>query len=307
MPTGHARFAYFPAPVPVPRGQAALTLGQGFLLRPLRLQATSPDPEGREVPVVEHELGFSLGVAIGLGQNLELSALLPVTLLRGGLGVSGVTAQNGTELQNTAVYDPSFGLAYTPWVSSPGSPFGVKARFDISLPMGEEDVFAGYAGPGFLPALDAELTLGRLSIGAELGARLGDAVDFATSREGSWFSGSLGFAVELLERNRLALSLEGTLRQGFGDPEVDPGTAVTSGPAAEWLAALRSADGPYSALLGAGTGLPLARERRDSGEDEFVFAPTAPTLRALLRLELRPRVTARRRDPQENVNGRPTF
>jgi hypothetical protein len=288
MPTGHSRFAFFPAPVAVPRGQAAVALGQSFVLRPLTLQATSPDPEGRELPVVDHELGFTLGVAIGIGHDFELSAVLPMTLLRGGTGLSGVTAQDATELDNTAVYDPSFGLAYTPWVSTRDAPLGLKARFDVSLPMGDEDVFAGYAGLGFLPAVDAELALGRFFIGAELGARLGEAVDFATSREGSWVSASLGFGFEILDRERLALLLEGTLRQRWSDPEVSPGTASTSGPAAEWLASLRSADGPYSVLLGAGTGLPLASEERATGDEKSVLAPTAPALRALLRLSYAP-------------------
>ncbi len=288
MPTGHARFAFFPQPIPVPLGQAALTLGQTFIRRPLSLAAVSPAPEGREIPVVDYELGFALGLAVGLGHELELSAVLPMTLLRGGTGLSGATAQDASELADTAVYDPTIGLAFTPWPSAARQLLGVKFRLDVSLPLGESDVFAGYAGPGLLPAADAELALGRLTLGAELGARLGQSVDFATSRQGSWLSASFGLGFDLLDRERLSVGLEGTLRQSLGEVDIDPGTATTSGPAAEWLGSVRSADGPYSVLLGAGTGLPFARERRESGGDDAVLAPTAPALRAVLRLSYAP-------------------
>jgi hypothetical protein len=288
-PTGHARFAFFPRPLSVPRGQAAVTLGQSYTLRPLTLRATSPDPEGRKIPVVEHELGFTLGLGVGLGHALELSAALPMTLLRDGIGLSGVTSQDATELASTAVYDPTFGLAFTPLTSSPNQLLGVKARLDVSLPMGEEDVLAGYAGPGLLPALDLELLLGRVSVGAEIGARLGESVDFATTRQGSWLTASLGLAFDVLDRERLGVALEGTLRQNLESVDVAPGTAKTSGPAAEWLGSVRIAEGPYSALVGAGTGLPLARERRGSEGEEAVLAPTAPAFRALVRLSYTPR------------------
>ena len=94
--------------------------------------------------------------------------------------------------------------------------------------------------------------------------------------------------LELLRRERLSLSLAGTLRAPTSEPDSARSQATTSGPAAEWLAALRTADGPYSILLGAGTGLPLAREERESDDDQAVLAPTAPALRALLRLSYTP-------------------
>lgn len=287
VPVGHAFFAGFPAPRAVPAGQAALTLGQSFVLRPLALHALSPAPEGRRVPVVDHELGLTLGIALGVGHGVELTFALPMTLLRGGAGSSAFTGAEAHELSNSAVYDPRLGVVYTPWVTGSAEPFGLKARLEVSLPAGEEEVFAGHVGVGLLPAVAAELKFGRFRLGGELKLRLGETVEFAAVPEGAWFGGSLGLGVALLGEEALSFAAEGVLRQSFDQPDVASGTATTSGPAAEWLASLRSARGPYALLVGGGTGLPLAREQRGE-KSSWVLAPTAPAFRALLRLSYTP-------------------
>jgi hypothetical protein len=187
------------------------------------------------------------------------------------------------------VKDPRVGLSWSLIEPTQGRRFGLESRLELSLPFGDEAYLAGYAGPALLPALDAELTLGRFVLGAELGARLGKAVDFASAREGIELSAAAGIAFGILEQGLLDVSLESFLRQPLeSEPERGSATAKTTGPAAEWLLGVRSSKDSFSVLLGGGSGLPLARETHDGGATNAVYAPTAPAFRALAVLRYAP-------------------
>ncbi len=266
------------------------------MLEPLVLNAPSPDAEGRDVNVVERELGMVFGVAVGLGYRLELDLSLPASTARSGTGVEGVTTQQSDALPRSAVRDPRFGLSWSAFQPSATEPYGLEARLELSLPFGDEAHLAGYAGPGLLPAVDGELDFGRLVLAGEVGARLGEAVDFATTRQGNELFAGLGVAFDILPEQRLGVSLEGWLRQPFeSEPEFGAMTAETHGPAAEWLLGVRSSDAPYSIFAGAGTGLPLARETHDdSSAQSSVSAPTTPAFRAVVVLRHAPESAERR-------------
>ncbi|HVJ13993.1 MAG TPA: hypothetical protein VM686_01070, partial [Polyangiaceae bacterium] len=256
VPPAHARFGGIASPRALSSGQAAFSLASSFVLEPLLLSAPSPDPQGREIPVVERELGVIVGVGLGLGNTFELQASLPASVARSGTGVEGVTSQHGEPLPRTAVRDPRLGLAWSPL------PKAVETRLEVSLPFGDEAWLAGYAGPAVLPAVSGELTLGRFVLAGELGARLGEAVDFATTRQGNELFVAAGVGFGVLDPGLLDLSLELWLRPPLeSEPERGHSDASTSGLPAEWLFGVTSGDGEaFSIFAGGGSGLPFARE-----------------------------------------------
>jgi hypothetical protein len=289
VPAAHARFGGIASPQIVRAGQAAFSLSSSLVLRPLVLNAPSPAAEGREIPVVERELGLIVGVGVGLGHELEFLASMPASTARQGSGIEGVTSQRGEPLARAAVRDPRLGLAWSPLPPRAARALAVETRLEASLPFGDEAWFAGYAGPALLPAVSGELTLGRFVLALELGARLGEAVDFATTTQGSELFIGSGLALSILERGLLDASVELWLRPGLsGQPDNPRYAGVTSGMAAEWLLGLRSSDDDaFSIFAGGGTGLPLAQETID-GASQSVFAPTAPAFRGLLALRYAP-------------------
>ncbi len=290
VPSGHARFAGIASPLVVPEAEVAFSLATTFLYKPLLLNAPSPAAEGRDIVVVERELGMTFGAAVGLGERLELDVSLPVSTARSGSGVEGVTTQQADPLPRSALRDPRLGLSWSPLAPSATRPYGLEARLELSLPFGDEAHLAGYAGPGFLPAVDGEYTLGRLVLAGELGARLGQAVDFASTRQGNELFVAAGVGFDVLSDSLLAVSLESWLRQPL-ESEPDQGlvTAQTRGPAAEWLLGLRTSNAPFSIFAGAGTGIPLARETHDGAADDTpVSAPTTPAFRAVVVLRHAP-------------------
>src|SRR5690606_5175891 len=88
-------FVAVPAGEPIPAGAVALGMGAMLLLRPLVLTAPSPDPRGREVPLVQHAVDQHLRVAAGLGHGFELGAALATVLWQRGAGPSAITTQRG--------------------------------------------------------------------------------------------------------------------------------------------------------------------------------------------------------------------
>jgi len=128
-------------------------------------------------------------------------------------------------------------------------------------------------------------------LAGELGARLGQAAEFATTTHGSELFIAAGAGFEVLERGLLDLSLELWLRPSLaGAPESGRNQGSTNGLPAEWLLGVTSSDGAaYSIFAGGGSGLPLAREHSADGTSRRGLAPTAPALRALIALRYAPR------------------
>jgi hypothetical protein len=289
VPPAHARFGGIASADVLGAGQSAFSLASTLVLSPLTLNAPSSDPDGREIAVVEREASLIFGLGLGLGRRFELLASLPTSVARAGTGVEGVTAQQGAPLPRTAVRDPRLGLAYSPLAGA--GPLALEARLELSLPMGDESRLAGYAGPGVLPALTGELALDRVVLGAEVGARLGQAADFATTRHGSELFLGAGALVGVLSDGLLDVSLELWLRPSLaGAPAAGNNAGSTSGLPAEWLLGAASGDGQaFSVFVGGGSGLPLSRERNGDGRSQAVLAPTAPAFRGLLALRYAPR------------------
>jgi hypothetical protein len=168
----------------------------------------------------------------------------------------------------------------------------MKARLELTLPLGAKDRFAGARGFALAPSVAGSYQTGRLVLGAELGARLRQPVPFAGVRIGSQIFAALGVGLEILERERLSLLLESWVLPSLGNQQPAAGNRhavhVSLIPA-EWLASVRSRplrEMPWVIQLGFGTGLPLSTETRvnDNGGDssDYFLGVTSPEVRAVL-------------------------
>src|SRR5262245_36507401 len=87
VPTGATHFLTLPSPRPLADSSATLLIGAGLALRPVILEAPSPDPEGREIGVVRATTTLTLGVGFGLGRGFGVTAELPFVPYQDGTGV----------------------------------------------------------------------------------------------------------------------------------------------------------------------------------------------------------------------------
>jgi hypothetical protein len=294
MSAGRARFFSIPpARALDPRTHAA-GLGVGYMLRPIVLNAPSPDPEGRNVDVVDHVIDAVLLYAQGLTDGIELTAALPFAAYQTGAGAAGATSQAAPPIRPTVLRDPRIGVGFGLfWQGSSDHGYGIKTRLELALPLGDEEVFAGSSSVTVAPSAVLEVREDRFWAGSELGLRLRSVVELADVRWGSQAVIALGAGFDILEHDLLSVAAEAWIapvvtsqeqnRGRFG--RVDDALVVP----AEWLASVRSqlvADVPFTLQLGGGTGIPLSSSRRTtaSGEEQSdnFASPTTPALRFVL-------------------------
>jgi hypothetical protein len=280
LPVGPATFVAFGSPRTLASGELTLRLGAGIARRPVVLTAPSPHPEGREVPVVETTSTFTLGGRVGLGHGLDAGLVLPWVPYQSGTGAEGVTAQRADGLARPALRDPRVGIAATLLGRTPDAPFTLGTKLELALPLGDASALAGNAGPTLAPALAAELAVNRLILGAELGARMRRAVQFADVNIGTEAFVALGAAVSLLREPALAAGVEASIRPRLvaRSPAADANAVDLP---AEWLAHVRYEPVPaWSLQLAGGSGLPLSRARV-AGGNEAALGVSAPLFRVL--------------------------
>lgn len=286
---GPTRFVSIaPAGLPPP-GRLAVVTGASFASRPVQLNAPSPDASGRDVRVVDYALNLSLGFAFAVSEDFELTLATPMALYQAGAGAEGVTSQSAPPLGSTAVRDPRIGVGFA--LPVPGRRVGLdaKARLELAVPFGDEDLYAGDRGFVLSPSLALGLGRGRLRMGAELGARLRRSAPFATARVGPQLLSAVGASFDLLDEERLSLVAEAFVLPTLVDqPGRDSGTRHVSDGVlvpAEWLASVRSApfeDRGLSLQLGGGTALPLSSETvttETGSETEHFAGVTSPRFR----------------------------
>ncbi len=281
LASGPSRFLTLPSPRALDAGALSLLAGAGVSVKPVTLVVPSPHPDGRVVPVLDLTSTITLAARYGLGRGIDVHAALPLVPYQSGTGVEGVTSQRAVRVRAVTLRDPRLGFSTAILGREPHAALGLGTRLELTLPLGEAGALAGASGPTLAPAVAAELDVGRVALGLDLGLRLRRAVSFASVREGSELVAALGVGVSLLERPGLALALESFLRAPLASPPI--GSGGDRNLPAEWLASVRfrpSPDTAWSAELGAGSGLPLSRARpdRDSGP---TLGVTAPRFRAL--------------------------
>ncbi len=279
------------------------------LHRPVVLHAPSPDPHGRDIPVVGTLLDAAVAVAGSPARHLELGAALPFSLYRTGTGLSGVTSQTGPELSGPALRDVRVGAGYDIFRVRPGGGTAVTSglvRLELSVPTGKSGSFAGERSVVAEPTFDLDIEDGRFFAALEERVRLREPVTFGGDRLGTQWLSSLGVGYDALEHALLRVALEAhvapylstrahTLADGT---RVDPGTLVP----AEWMLSVRTRFDAFSLGLGGGTAIPLSSETRvapGGTQTKETFAPvTTPEFRFALTLRyVLPGESSRHRAP----------
>jgi hypothetical protein len=274
------------------------TVGVGFvatyLSRPIVLVLPSVDPRGAEAVAVDHVLDTTLLLSLGLTERVEATLALPVVAYRSGSGLSALTSDRTRPLAHAAMRDARVGAAVRV-AGCPGptceAPFGAAARFELSLPTGDESSFAGDRSVVAIPSVSGEYAVLPFVVGAELGARVRATSDLAGSRVGSQLVFAAGLGADVLDDRKLGFFLEAFALPTLAaqhDLSVDAttGERVESGSRAalvpaEWEAMVRSADvvtDGMSLSLGAGTPLVFGGES----------AVTAPKFRVTFALRYAP-------------------
>lgn len=261
----------------LPAGELALGASFMFRLRPAVLTVPAPNEDGRDVNLISHALGWSLGARWGIGNRMELTALA-AGLSQRGAGIKGVTSQSAPAIDSPALQDPRVGFGYA--LRPPVPSVGIKLRFEAKLPLGNAEAFAGDSSFVASPGLALSAQHGGLFGGFELGARLRRPTTFFGLRVGSQALIALGAGYELAGP-RLSFALEGYVLPSL----IDSGSHGHL--PAEWLLSARWAPrffGNVSVGLGGGGALPLP-SRVDDGHVAF----GVPSLRALAYVRLTPR------------------
>ena len=267
-----------PAAEALPEESVAFGMAIGYASRPITLVAPSPDPEGREIRVVDHLVDATFLWSYAATERLDFALATPFVLHQTGAGADGVTSQSAPPLTRTASRDPRIAAGYS-FTLARG--LALKPRAEVLLPLGDEHLHAGEAGFVFAPSLAASVERGAFFAGSELGVRLRETVHIATASVGSEIASSLGAGVHILSRERLSFAAEAMLRPSLVEQNRARGDALLV--PAEWLASFRSA--PFASpdlllQLAGGGGIPLS-QRIESGTTEHYLGVTTPRFRIL--------------------------
>lgn len=241
----------------------------GFRLRPAVLNVPAPSREGREVNLLRHATDLSLGARFGLGNGLELTALVPAGLYQRGAGIKGITDQSAPAIPVASLHDPRVGFAFalgqSAWLRA-------KLRFEAKLPLGHRGALGGEDSVVASPSVALSAGRGGFFAGAELGLRLRTPAELFGTRVGSQASVAVGAGYEL-PGPRLSVALEMYLL-----PSLVPDGGRRYLPA-EWLATTRWAPGAsvWSIGLAGGSALPVSG---DAAGSSVAFG--VPALRALV-------------------------
>jgi hypothetical protein len=289
----------------LPANTWTLGLDMTVLHHPVVLNAASPDPYGRDLPVVKDLFDATLTFALAPARHLELGAAFPFTIHRTGSGLSGVTSQGSPDLPGAAVRDLRAGAGYelfrAPLAGGRAS-LDALVRLDFSFPTGQESSFAGERSVVGAPAFDLGFRLDRFFLSLEERARLREPVAFGGARLGSQWVTALGAGYHALDGGRLTVAVEAFVAPYLSqaDRTLPDGTRVRAGALvpSEWMLSARTRLAAFSVGLGGGTAIPLSRESRTSPvglETTSTYAAvTSPVYRFVLSLRYVPRVESDR-------------
>lgn len=269
-------------------GTVSATFGASYLHEPLTLQAPSPDPAGRSLPLVEHVVDAVTLVNFGLSHRLDVGVAFSMVPYQTGLGIDAARSRQTGRLERTALRDPRLGAGYVVGEhEGAGFEYLARARGDLSLPLGDAESFARDRGPVLAPGVAVVGRSGWLAAGFDTSLRLRQPVTLADVRQGSQWVTHLGIALSLVREERLTASVETSWFYGLASQTQAGKTANLRHLPAEWLFGLASRLSNTSRLgLYGGGGLPVSAKDVDLGagrtERESFIALGAPDFRLLL-------------------------
>ena len=259
--------------VTTPEGSAAFGLSTSYSRRPLVLLAFGADADPREVYVVENLLTTTFAFALGVTDKLELTAALPVTFYQDGAGYAAYLGSD-QELTRSVLRDPRFGFGYAFLQrerTADASGLGLVARFEFSMPLGDETQFAGVRGGTFNPAVSASYRLPPFEAKLDVEGRIRPEEAMANVVFGTQLGITLGANVEVYQPLGLSFSAEAIALPSLV-AQGDEAAALVPG---EWLASARIAPflaGDIYFQAGAGTGIPFTDSSATSPQLRVVGA-----------------------------------
>ncbi|MEO7095991.1 MAG: hypothetical protein ABI175_22210, partial [Polyangiales bacterium] len=131
------------------KGRFGFGLFTSIQRNPIVLRTSAEGPAGSvAIPVIGTQVNTSFAFSYGLTDRLEAALVAPVTFYQNGSGASRATGPTD-EVPSNAVRDLRLGLAYAllplPRIARARG-VGIIGRFDVSLPTGDRDTFAGDRG-----------------------------------------------------------------------------------------------------------------------------------------------------------------
>jgi OmpA-OmpF porin, OOP family len=270
---GPSRFTSIGGAETVSDGRVSFGLVTSYQSRPIVLHVPSPGPNGTDAAAIDDQVTGTFLFAYGVTKRLELDLMIPITFGQGGSGVAPITGKDS--LRDTVTRDARFGTTFEilqrprvdPW-DARAKKLGLVGRFEVSMPIGDKEQFAGEKGAVFVPSLAADYRTGRLFLGAELGLRIRNTAELATARVGTQGLIGIGAGVDLLPREMLSVMVEARALPVFADqtattPIAGGAVAQHSIVPAEWDVAVRTAPlgaGDFAISLAGGSWLPFASE-----------------------------------------------
>jgi len=243
-----------------PPGSVAFGLVTSFLHRPIGLTVPSPDPAGTTIFAVENLLVANFLMALGAGDLVQLTAGVPVVLFQEGAGKADIVGSDGGLVRST-VGDFRFGSGLALLRRPPGASGAALAmRFEMAVPTGDTEAFAGHPSAVYAPAATFDHRIGPFLWGLELGARLRADTQLATTKIGPQITSALGISYDILDEQWLTASAE-----AFGLFTLVNQLDAAGEPAAphlpaEWLVSLQTGHFAGQRLrisLGGGGAIPL--------------------------------------------------
>ena len=197
------------------------------------LRTSAEGPAGSvSIPAIGTQLNTSFLFSYGVTDRLQVDVAAPVTFYQNGSGDSRAVGPP-SEVPSSAVRDVRVGMAYAlsalPRVRLPHG-VGLVARFDLSIPSGDKDHFAGDRGFVGAPTIALEDRLGPVIFGANFGARLRARTELLGTGVASQGYLGVGLGIAIDRADRWAITSE-----AFALPALTSGTTSPYG----WLAGVR--------------------------------------------------------------------
>jgi hypothetical protein len=257
-----------------------LALDTQYQHRPLVVVAASPDPFGREIPILSDWGVVTLSGDTPIGKRARLGGALPASLVFSGTGLSGLTSTQGTAPDALSFGDPEL---HGSFAFELGDVRGLVVQ-RLRLPLGAAESFISHKGLQYAPSMAFALDLGDTTLATEFGVRLRNAQRLLDVTIGSEASVALGVS-QRLWRSLLA-SVEALVLPSLTRDEqaIGQGFSRYRRTPASWLASISVATDEHRVNLGAGSSIALSR-RETASEVTTVSGPPGEVLRLALRWE----------------------
>lgn len=271
-----------------------MTVASTLVLRhadsPGELVVSSSDPAGRVVPIVRRSTRLEMRLATGMGRGIDIGLVAPVALVQSGSGPDAILTQAPKPLESGGFGDPRVSLRLR--LPEELTEFAWTARFELTLPVGNERAYLGERGVTGALFANGYLSLDHFSLVADLGFRVAQTTRFGDVNLGSQAILGIGFGYRPFNTDVLHFALEGLFRPMLVGAPTLPDAAVRPSwvAPAEWM--LSTSSRPWDLdlwfSLGAGTALPLSH--RDGSTERvaaWFIAPSTPRWQAIASVAIR--------------------